>query len=284
MADSPNVYKGTEKGYPYSLSRWTDVVGTPNKWQWFREQLSAGYMMGFNPATGVPVRWSLYPEDTLGFIFWTRSPEALIRNAGLLREYKVKVHMTVTGWHEVELGAPSLEEGSQGLRGLVEIFGPSNVTWRFSPVPMVPDVRERFRKILDSAHKAKLRSVYLSFLQPNDRMPEIRTPEERYALLRDLADMAGEKDIEVRLCNEDRLLVGAPKSPNLCSGVCAPPEDFQGVNLGVPPSEGCGCVLMVDPFSINEACGFGCKYCYTANQSSANHKRNTTKPALTVVQ
>lgn len=281
---SVKVYSGLEKAYPYSLSRWTDVVGTPSKWDWLKEQLTAGYMLGFNPTTGVPVRWSLKPEETLGLIFWTRAPANLIKDAHLFREYKVKIHMTVTGWHEVERGAPSLEEGAQGLRQLVETFGPENVSWRFSPVPMVADVRERFAEILDIAANCSLKSVYLSFLQPNDRMPETRKPGERLTLLGDLADMAGQLGVEVRLCNEDRLLASAPSVPNLCSGVCAPPQEFQLEGRNVPDAEGCGCVLMVDPFSINEACAFGCQFCYTADKSSANNKRNTTKPVLPVIQ
>jgi DNA repair photolyase len=230
------------------------------------------------------VRWSLKPEETLGLIFWTRAPGNLIADAHLFRDFKVKIHMTVTGWHEVEKGAPSLREGAHGLRRLVDTFGPDNVSWRFSPVPMVDDVRERFSEILEVASGASLKSVYLSFLQPNDRMPETRKPEDRRALLGELADMAGQKGIEVRLCNEDRLLANAPPVPNLCSGVCAPPQDFELEGRSIPDAEGCGCVYMVDPFSINEACAFGCQFCYTADKSSANHKRNTTKPILPVIQ
>ena len=50
-----------------------------------------------------------------------------------------------------------------------------------------------------------------------------------------------------------------------------------------PPSEGCGCVLMADPFTINESCTFGCQYCYAADKSLAPKKRNTTKGHLPVV-
>jgi hypothetical protein len=277
------VYSGVEKGYPYSLSRWTDVVGTPNKWAWFKEQLEAGYMMGFHPVTGVPVRWSLKPEETLGLIFWTRAPARLIEEAHLVRGFKVKVHMTVTGWFEVEKGAPSLKEGAHDLRRLVDTFGSDNVSWRFSPVPMVNDVRERFSEVLDVAASVALKGVYLSFLQPNDRMPETRGPEERRNLLGDLARMAFQKGVEVRLCNEDRLLSGVPSVPNLCSSVCAPPQEFQLEGRNVPDAEGCGCVYMVDPFSINEACAFGCQYCYTSDKSSNVRKRNTTKPLLPIL-
>lgn len=265
MSTTRKTYSGREKGYPYSLSRWTDVVGSQNKWDWLKRQLDAGYMMGFNPTTSVPVRWSLTPDETLGLIFWTRAPENLVRDARLFRDYKVKAHMTVTGWHEVERGAPSQAEGEYWLRALVEEFGPDNVSWRFSPVPMVADVEDRFAGILATASGVGLRSVYLSFLQPNDRMPETRSPQERWELLGRLAASAKAQGVEVRLCNEDRLLATMPAQSNLCSGVCAPPEDFQLEGRRIPDSEGCGCVLMVDPFSLNEACTFGCQYCLDPN-------------------
>jgi hypothetical protein len=271
------LHSGATAGFPYSLSRWTDVSGSKDKWAWFREQLAQGYMMAFNPTTGVPQRWSLAPEDTLGLIFWTREPGNLIRDAALLAPYKVKIHMTVTGWHEVERGAPGLVEGSIWLTMLAHAYGPENVTWRFSPVPMVPDVEERFAQILQSASQSHIRSVYMSFLQPNDRIPETRSPEERLALLGRLAEMAQAVGVEVLLCNEDRLLATGNTHENLFSGVCAPPEDFQLGGRGKPASEGCGCVYMADPFSINESCSFGCLYCYVSDKGTAKNKRNTTK-------
>lgn len=279
---TPKTYKGIDLGYPYSFSRWTDVPAA--KWPWLKEQLAQGWMLGFNPATGVPTRWSLRPEDTLGLIFWTRSPENLLADAALLAPYKVKVHMTVTGWHEVERGAPSMKEGSSWLRSLVGAFGEDNVSWRFSPVPMVDDVEDRFAYILDQAADVRIRSVYLSFLQANDRVPEVRPAQDRYQLLGRLASMGKRKNVEVRLCNEDRLLVGQSPVDNLCSAVCAPPQDFQQLGRDIPNSEGCGCILMVDPFSINESCVFGCTYCYTADQTTASHKRDTTKVKLPVLQ
>ena len=176
-----------------------------------------------------------------------------------LREYRVKVHVTVTGWHEVEKGAPSLREGADKLALAADAFGPEHVTWRFSPVPDVPDVADRFEAILAMASHYGVKSVYLSFLQENDLLPETRS-------------------------EQDRLLMGHPDlHPNLGSGICAPPEDFALPNRERPPSEGCGCVLMVDPFTVNESCTMGCAYCYAGDKNSAQKKRNTTR-SLPVVR
>jgi sulfatase maturation enzyme AslB (radical SAM superfamily) len=85
------------------------------------------------------------------------------------------------------------------------------------------------------------------------------------------------------------------KPNNLASGICESGERFAVIppvdptNLltsvlrqerALPPREGCGCALAVDPFTINETCTMGCSYCYAADKSLASKKRNTTKFSL----
>lgn len=246
-------------------------------------QLSQGWMTAFDQRTSIPQKWSLKPEDTLGLIFWTKDPTNLILSRGLLAPYNVKIHVTATGWEEVEKGAPNRLESALLLKETVKEFGAANVTWRFSPVPIVPDVLERFQVLAQAACAAGLDAVYLSFLQPNDLVPETRTPAERLELLQQMAALGRMYGIEVRLCNEDRLLEGVDPYPNLTSGVCADPKDFALSSREVPPSEGCGCVMAVDPFTANESCGFGCTYCYAADKSQAPKKYNTTRN-LPVIQ
>jgi hypothetical protein len=268
---------GRQEGIPYSLSRWTDVPAA--KWEWMMDAFKQQKMVAFDPRTAIPSEWSLKPEDTLGLLFWTKDPTNLITEADLIKRYRHKIHVTLTGWEEVERGAPNLAYGTALLVDTVEAFGPANVTWRFSPVPLLhPDeIAVRFQHIAYRAGLAGLRSVYLSFLQANDLMPEMRTLEERHQLLRRLADVGAPYGIQIRLCNEDRLLVGASTYPNLDSDVCAPPKDFALPNREAPPSEGCGCVLMADPFTVNETCTMGCQYCYAADENLSPKKRNTTR-------
>ena len=267
---------GLEDGLPYSFSRWTDVPAA--KWSWFVDAMRQGAMLGFDPRTAVPGVWSLKPEDTLGMVFWTKDPTNLIEHQTLLAGHRLKIHVTVTGWHEVERGAPDLHEGARLLALAADTFGAENVTWRFSPIPQVSDVQERFEAILSVAAEHGIKSVFLSFLQENDLIPETRSVEERLQLLNGLAEAAHHLGVRVYLCNEDRLLAGqAELHPNLASGICAPPEDFALPNRGQSPSEGCGCVLMVDPFTSNESCTFGCRYCYAADKTLSDKKRNTTR-------
>jgi hypothetical protein len=266
---------GREEGIPYSLSRWTDVPAA--KWAWFTQSVAAGKMIAFDPRNAIPYEWSLKPEDTLGLVFWTKVPQRLVEAHSMLAPYKAKFHVTITGWHEVEHGAPSALESAIWTRRLAEAWGPENVVWRFSPVPLVPDTLKRFEAIATEL-AGSVGRVYLSFLQENDKLPETRDREARLELMVGMADIAKYRGMRVLLCNEDRTLARVDGLPsNLSAGVCAPPEDFAQPGLERSPSEGCGCILMADPFTINETCTLGCQYCYAADKSLAPKKRNTTR-------
>lgn len=263
------VRSGRVEAVPYSLSRWTDLPAA--KWPWFVDALDVGSMMAFDPRDPVPSLWSLRPEDTLSLVFWTKDPANLIHSRPrLLSVYDVQVHMTLTGWSEVEKGAPDLYRGMELLQRTIEAFGPDKVTWRFSPIPLLPDdvVYERFRRIADVAASYGLEEVLVSFLQPNDLVPERRAAPERTNLLARLASI-GYPSLAVRLCNDDTSL---PLS-NPRRGVCVPPTAF-GKDV---PSEACGCAIMIDPFTMNESCSFGCSYCYAADRGLSDKKRNTTR-------
>lgn len=265
---------GKDLGLIYSLSRWTDLP--VSKWDWFRHRLTLGWMYGIDPRDGVPAPWSLHPDDTLGLVFWTRNPANLIRYQHLLEPYKVKVHVTLTGWHEVERGVPDVHKGVALLDATIRAFGADSVVWRFSPVPTVGDVVERYERIARVAVGLGLRSVYVAFLQDNDLMKEPRGPQSRALLLQEMA--AAVPNLEVVLCHEDDTLRLSPGS-GIGYGICESGKDFV-LNA---PREPCGCALAVDPFTINETCRASCSYCYAADRSLAPKKRNTTKGALPVL-
>lgn len=263
---------GKREGIPYSLSRWTDVPAS--KWGWFLECLRLGQMTAFDPLRTAPSWWSLAPEDTLGLVFWTKDPTNLLRDRHLLAPYNTTVHVTATGWEEVEKGAPGLHAAGHLLAETARAF--ETVYWRFSPVPLLPgwEVLNRFNQLLFYAVMAGLDRVYVSFLQENDLIPETRTAQERSLLLREMSEEASRFGITVLLCADDSTLSDVPK------GVCVPSSDFE-----VPgPLENCGCPVMADPFTLNEVCVFNCAYCYAADKSLSRKKRNTTKGSLRVLR
>jgi len=276
---------GFKEALPYSFSRWTDVPAA--KWDWFKAQLATGQFTGFDPRTAMPAQWALKADEVLGLIFWTKDPENLIRDYQVLdpfAEEKLVVHMTLTGWKEIEKGAPDIQEGVRLMRRLIELYGPKRVTWRFSPVPMVEDVLDRFERISREVSKLGLKEVYVAFLQENDLMPETRARRVRAELLRQMTNKA--HGVKILLCNEDRTLEGAPKFVGLDNGICESGRRFvhyPEVGSADIRTEGCGCALAVDPFTINESCTLGCKYCYAADKSLSDKKRNTTKHSLPLV-
>lgn len=257
----PRLYSGKDQNMAYSLSRWTDLVAS--KWDWFRERLDQGQMLGVDPRTGMPLLWSLRPDETLGLIFWTRQPKNLIRDAALFKDYQKTIHFTLTGWHEVEHKAPNIELGLDLLAETCETFGAENVTWRFSPVPVVDSALGRFYRIAEAVQRMGIKECYVSFLQTNDNLTEPRSVMERVMLLDSMAQIA--PNLQVKLCNEDRTLRSFDQrrqsdvelAPNLSYGIC---EDSKKFALDVR-TEGCGCALSVDPFTITETCRFGCEYC-----------------------
>lgn len=264
------LLSGRKQGLLYSLSRWTDLPAA--KWGWFKSQVEQGWMVGFDPRTAIPGKWDLSPDETLGLVFWTKDPENLLLDADLLKRYRIAIHMTLTGWEEVEKGAPDAEEGLSLLQDAVRVFGAERVTWRFSPVPAVDDVLDRFASLASKAYGMGLRSVFLSFLQENDLMPEKRPGRVREELLRRFASSVP-SDFRVLLCAEDRT-APTPAPQNFSSGICESGALFvPGAKL---QSEGCGCALAVDPFTINESCTMGCTYCYAALKDTSPRKRNTT--------
>jgi len=261
---------GCVEGLPYSLSRWTDVPSNPNKWAWFQECLVRNKMVAFDPKTTAPKVWSLQPEDTLGLVFWTKNPTNLISGKKILSKYSVIVYVTATGWSEVEKGVPTIQESGDLLVQTAKVF---KVRWRFSPVPLLPtpEVLHRFQNLLSYATRAHMTQVIVSFLQPNDRIPETRTPQERFDLLNTLANEARKFGIEMILCADDQSFLGWPGAL-FKMDACVSPEDFEGkVHL-----ERCGCVSMTDPFTVNEACSYNCLYCYSGNKSLSSCRRDTT--------
>jgi DNA repair photolyase len=210
-------------------------------------------------------------------IFWTRDGRNLVRDSKLLEPYKKVIHFTLTGWQEVEHKAPQIDQGLAILGEMVQAFGADNITWRFSPVPTHPEALERFKVIAEGVQALGIKQVYVSFLQNNDRLRDDRSTETQRGLLEDIARLAPE--MAVLLCNENKVSVQGSSRSNLRRGVCEDGRRFSSE----PPTEGCGCALAVDPFTVNESCHFGCEYCYAADKTLAPKKFNTTK-ALPVVR
>lgn len=267
------IRSGKLEKLPYSLSRWTDLPSA--KFGWFQERLQEGWMLGFDPRTAIPSKWSLKVEDTFGLVFWTRDASNLVRIASTLNEYPLAIHYTLTGWHEVERGCPSIDRALGTMRDTVAAFGADNVTWRFSPVPIEDDVVDRFERIAKGVEAMGVKDVFIAFLQENELKNEPRPVRYRQELLRQMSARTG---LTLQVCFEDSTPV-IPSNGKIRQGVCESGQRLSksDISLDWPKTEGCGCALAVDPFTVNESCTFGCEYCYAADKDLSPKKRNTTK-------
>jgi hypothetical protein len=262
---------GRSERLPYSLSRWTDVSADEQKFEWLQGRFANGWMYAFDPKTAVPSKWSLKPEDTLGLILWTKHPGNFIKHRELFRHHRLSLQVTLTGWSEVEKNAPNLEEGIDLLTAAVDAFGPERVTWRFSPVPVIDNhkIVSRFWYIADRAVRAGLRHTYVSFLMPNDLVPEPRKETDQAGILKALQVEVQQLGLDVRICKDNPV----SKLPGLHPGVCEDGLRF-GDNL---ETMDCGCCLSVDPFTTNESCSVGCSYCYAGDRSLSPKKHSSTR-------
>lgn len=275
-ASSAKIWSSRAENLPLSFSRWSDISGDADKWAFFERALAAGSVVAFDPRDAIPKRWSLRPEDVSELILWTKSPSRLLLGLTSVSPLVdllpvLKVHVTITGWREVEPRVPALEVVALETKRLA-LMG-IDVTWRFSPVPLLESeqVRGRFASIA-----ARLGGwvpvVFVSFLAENEFVPETRGASECGALVDDLARIAAGEGIELRLCADDAATTcSAPR------GVCAPARS------GAKTSP-CGCGLAVDPFSFNESCDLGCRYCFVLNREMSPRKRNTTKLRLPITR
>ncbi len=240
------------------------------KWDWFMERQQEGWFWAFDGRTGIPSRWSLRPDSSLGLLWWTKNPLNLINHHSTVMPYRNHVNITLTGWHEVEKGVPPVEKTVELMKEAVKIFGSENVTWRFSPVPIVSDVVDRFRSIVGALGATLPSSVMVSFLQKNDFMEDGRSNEKRLEILNSLRNAS---PISVRLCAEDPM-GGFEKA------ICAPSAMF-GFETD---KEQCGCGVAVEPFGSQESCVYGCRYCYAADKTISQKKTNTTKRSLDILR
>jgi sulfatase maturation enzyme AslB (radical SAM superfamily) len=122
--------------------------------------------------------------------------------------------------------------------------------------------------------RAGRQEVFVSFLQPNDALPETRSGTARFELLNRLSEVANPAGLQVLLCKDDRTLDDW-QGAQFDLAPCVPMSDFI-VPEGLPV-ETCECVTMVDPFTVNEACSFSCQYCYAGDKARASKKHNSVR-------
>ena len=136
-----------------SASRSTDIPGFYS--DWFLHRLKVGYSAWTNPFDGK--KYFVSYQDTRLIVFWSKNPEALLKQGGLLDYLKEKgintyIQYTLNDYvaEGLEKGVPSVEKRIDTFKRLVERLGIGKVIWRFDPLILTDSI-----SVADLLRKAK---------------------------------------------------------------------------------------------------------------------------------
>jgi DNA repair photolyase len=260
---------------------------------WFLARLEAGFAEVRNPYGGAPYRVLLRPPEAAGFVFWTRTIKPLIPDLGEVgARAPFMVQFTITGYpRALEPHVIDTEAALAQVRALRDKWGPRAVVWRYDPI-LVSSVtpveahRSSFGK-LAAALRGSVDEVAVSFADLYRksarnlalaarrrgftwREPE---PEEKRALITELAAIAAEHRMRLTLCTEPEL-AGAGAEPARCidaerlSEIAGRP--LRAREKGNRP--GCLCAESRD-IGAYDTCAQGCAYCYAVESHERAARR-----------
>lgn len=126
-----------------SASRSTDIPAFYS--EWFLSRLKSGYSAWTNPFNGVKSYVSY--EDTRLIVFWSKNPEHLMDENGLLDYLASKgincyIQFTLNDYvaEKLEPGVPSVEKRIDTFKRLVDRLGFGRVIWRFDPLILTDSI------------------------------------------------------------------------------------------------------------------------------------------------
>lgn len=300
-----------------SASRRTDI---PHYYaRWFAERRRTGfaeYRTVYGGGRQGRFRASLRPGEVLGYLFWTKYAAPFHGELASLRAEGIPCvfQYTVTGYgQQIQPGIPpSTAVVDDFLRVARLLPGPEAIQWRYDPVLVSPDYDagwhlRNFRRLVARLEGAT-RVVNVSFVEPYlkalakapDRhairwrrpdplrhrvalarypgIPSVGADEDQ--LLRDLADIARQRGMELRVCCNREYAAAFPAAR------CCDAELFRPYGPGVgqrvaalkpgPSRPGCGCLKTVD-IGMETTCPAGCFYCYVTTSVECavrNHGRH----------
>jgi len=262
-----------------SASRRTDIPAFYA--EWFMERLRAGYCTVANPYNAKQIfKVSLKPQDVLGFVFWTRNAQPLLKYLPELdkKKYQYYFQYTLIGYpRQIEPYCPSLDSAIKVFKKLSRAIGKEQVIWRYDPILLSNKLPQGWHikriSYLMKALKGYTERLVISFIDRyrkiERRMPKgiVYDPAAYDKITRHIADQAKKYGLQVQTCAEKIDL----SEYGITHGKCIDDKMF---HQGTVPSpalkkdpyqrEACGCVVSKD-IGTNNTCRFGCKYCYASS-------------------
>jgi hypothetical protein len=251
--------------------------------RWFLARLAEGRAQAVNPYGGKLYEVPLTGPAVDGYVFWTRNvaPFGAALEALAARGLPFVVQFTVTGYpRALERSVAEPARAAEQVRRLADRFGPRVAVWRYDPI-LISDLtppavhREAFAR-LAGAMAGATDEVTVSFAAIYRKTARNLTaagrrhgfawrdpdPEEKRAILADLAAIAADRGMRLTLCTQPDL-VGDGAEP----AACVDPvrlSDVAGRPIGAKRKgnrPGCLCAESRD-IGAYDTCPHGCVYCY----------------------
>lgn len=271
---------------------------------WFLRRLEAGFADVTNPYGGAGYRVGLARGEVDGFVFWTRNagPFGAVLDEVKRRGFPFFLQFTITGCPRlIEPGTLDADAAVRQVRAIAGRFGPRAAVWRYDPI-VVSDAtppawhRANFARLAAALGGAADEAV-ISFVQPYRKTARNLAatlgraglawrdppPDEKRALIGDLAAIAGEHGMRLTLCTQPELVQRPedrgqmPERTDVVpiSDLCHPFSESRCIDAdrlsdiaesaitartkGNRP--GCFCAESRD-IGAYDTCAQGCAYCY----------------------
>lgn len=251
--------------------------------EWFRNRLRAGSCRVANPYGGTPYHVDLTGKRVDGFVFWTKNIYPFLPVLAELREVDrpFVVQYTITGYPTaLEQAVTAADQAVGHCRHLSRDHGVRSVVWRYDPILITdltpPDWHRSTFRHLAQALSGVCDEVVTSFAgiyRKTERNLEAAArrhgfswrdpePDEKRALLEDLAEVAATHGMTLTLCTQPELKVEGTR-PSRCidadrlSDVAG--RSIRSRTKGNRP--GCLCAESRD-IGAYDTCPHGCVYCY----------------------
>jgi hypothetical protein len=281
-----------------SASRRTDIPALYA--EWFVNRVRVGWCQVPNPLNYNQLSYvSLKPEDVDAFVFWSKNPAPMLKHLDELdkRGFRYYFQFTLNDYpKDFEPGLPDIEDRIQTFREIGTRLGAFRVIWRYDPIIISnhtpPDFHRMKFLMLAKALNGLTRRVMVSFVdfyqKTNRRLSSLEelgfkfdreAADSQYAwdLLKDLASIAKDHDMQIFTCAEERNFSKAGVPP----GRCIDGELLQGLwslsgHTKKDPTQRAACLCVVSKdIGMNDTCVQGCPYCYSTGSLPLAERRHS---------
>jgi len=268
---------------------------------WFMRRLEAGYCRVINPYGGPPFTVRLGRDAVDGFVFWTRNlgPFADRLRAVAAEGFPFVVQYTVTGYPRVlDAGAIGEDSAVGHLRAVARRYGRRAAVWRYDPIVFssaTPPAwhRETFARLAGRLAGA-VDEVVVSVAQVYRKTARNLTaaarlhgfdwnnpaPEEKRALIADLAGIAAANGLTLAVCGQPELIVPGAVEARCIDALRLSDVAGRPIKAAHRPHRAtCACDASRD-IGDYDTCPHGCAYCYAVrNRPLAKRRRAAHEPA-----